>query len=85
MPPSPSLVQWMTAIGLLILLAWVLLSFLWDVIPVPWRDTSQPQKRIVGVVLLVLIGGLNYSLAGEVLEWVWMGIRHLLGLDLEGL
>lgn len=82
---SPTIFQWATAFVLLALFSWVLLSLLWDIVPTPWIKTDQPQKRIVGISLLVGVGLLNYSFASEVLEWVWMGIRHLLGLDLEGL
>ncbi len=85
MSSSPATLQWMTAFVLLVLFAWVLLSLLWDVVPAPWLNTDKPQKRMIGVVLLVVIGLLNYSFASEVLRWVWMGIRHLLGIDLEGL
>ena len=85
MSSSPATLQWMTAFVLLALFSWVLLSLLWDVVPTPWLSEDKPQKRIWGIVLLVVIGLLNYSLASEVLGWVWMGVRHLLGLDLEGL
>jgi len=84
MSSSPTTLQWMTAFFLLILFAWVLLSLLWDVVPTPWLNTDKPQKRIFGIALLVMFGLLNYSFASEVLRWVWMGIRHLLGIDLEG-
>ena len=85
MSPSPTTLQWMTAFIFLALFSWVLLSFLWDIIPTPWFNTDKPQKRIFGISMLVVIGLLNYSFASEVLGWVWMGIRHLLGFDLEGL
>ena len=85
MSSSPSTLQWFTAFFLLILFAWVLLSLLWDIVPAPWLNTDKPQKRIFGIVVLVVIGLLNYSFASEVLRWVWMGIRHLLGIDLERL
>ncbi len=85
MPPSPSTLQWATAFILLALFSWVLLSLLWEIVPIPWANTSQIQKRFLGITLLVVIGLLNYSFASEVLGWVWLGIRHLLGLDLEGL
>jgi hypothetical protein len=85
MSSSPTTLQWMTAFFLLILFAWVLLSVLWDVVPASWLNTDKPQKRIFGIALLVVIGLLNYSFASEVLRWVWMGIRHLLGIDLEEL
>jgi hypothetical protein len=75
----------MIAFVLLALFSWVLLSLLWDIVPAPWLNSGHPQKRTIGIVLLVVIGLLNYSLASEVLGWVWMGIRHLLGFDLEGL
>jgi hypothetical protein len=74
----------MTAFLLLALFSWVLLSLLWDIVPTPWRNVDKPQKRILGIVSLVVIGLLNFSFASGVLKWVWMGIRHLLGLDLEG-
>ena len=85
MSPSPTTLQWMTAFVLLALFSWVILSLFWDLVPTPWPNADQPQKRIFGIVSLVVIGLLNFSFASEVLEWVWMGIRHLLGLDLEGL
>jgi len=85
MSSSPAALQWMAAFVLLALFSWVLLSFLWDVVPAPWFNADQPQKRIWGIILLVVIGLLNYSFASEVLVWVWMGLQHFLGLDMEGL
>ncbi len=85
MSSSPATLQWMIAFVLLVLFSWVLLSLLWDVVPTPWLNADNPQRRISGIVLLVVIGLLNYSFASEVLGWVWMGIRHILGFDLEGL
>jgi len=85
MSSSPATLQWVIAFVLLALFSWVLLSLLWDVVPIPWLNTDGSQKRVFGIVLLVVTGLLNYSFASEVLGWVWMGIRHLLGFDLEGL
>jgi len=85
MSPSPSTFQWITAFILLALFSWVLLSLLWDIVPAPWIHTDKPQKKTFGIALLVVIGLLNYSFASQVMVWVWMGIRHLLGLDLEEL
>lgn len=85
MSSSPATLQWVIAFVLLALFSWVLLSLLWDVVPIPRFNTDKSQKRIFGIVLLVVTGLLNYSFASEVLGWVWMGIRHLLGFDLEGL
>jgi hypothetical protein len=85
MSASPTTLQWITAFVLLALFSWVLLSLLWDVVPAPRLNTDKPQSRLFGVILLVVIGLSMYPLASEVLRWVWMGIRHLLGLDLEGL
>jgi hypothetical protein len=85
MSSSPATFQWIIAFVLLSLFSWILLSLLWDVVPNPWINTDKPQKKFFGIVLLVVMGLLNYSFASEVLGWVWMGIRHLLGFDLEGL
>ena len=84
MSPSPTTLQWITAFVLLALFSWVLLSLLWDIVPAPWVHANKSQDRILGIVLLVVIGLLNYSFASHVLVWVWMGVRHLLGFDLEG-
>lgn len=81
---SPTTLQWITAFVLLALFSWVLLSLLWDIVPTPWVHADKSQNRVWGIVLLVVIGLLNYSFASQVLVWVWMGIRHLLGFDLEG-
>jgi hypothetical protein len=67
---------------LLALFSWVFLSLLWDIVPAPWTQSNNPQSRVWGIVLLGVIGLLNYSFASQVMAWVWMGIRHLLGFDL---
>ena len=85
MSSSPATLQWMFAFVLLALFSWVLLSLLWDVVPTPWLNKDNPQKRSFGIILLIVTGLLSYSFAREVLGWVWMGIRHILGFDLEGL
>jgi hypothetical protein len=84
MSPSPTTLQWITAFVLLALFSWVLLSLFWDIIPAPWINPDKPQKRIFGIVLLTVMSLLSYPLVREVMVWVWMGIRHILGLDLEG-
>jgi hypothetical protein len=85
MSPSPTTLQWTAAFVLLALFSWVLLSLFWDIVPAPWINPGKPQKRIIGIVLLFVMGLLSYSFTREVMVWVWMGIRHLLGLDLEGI
>jgi len=85
MAQSPTTFQWIIAFSLLALFSWVLLSLFWDIVPAPWVQTDKPQSRTWGILLLVVVGLLNYSFARHVLVWVWMGIRHLLGLGLEGL
>lgn len=85
MSPSPTTLQWTTAFVLMSVFSWVLLSLLWDAVPTPWLNPENPQKRIFGITLLTVMGLLNYSFASEVLGWVWMGIRHLMGFDLDGL
>lgn len=82
---SPNLLQWIIAFVLLALFAWVLLGLFWDVLPFPGSKSDNPQKRILGIALLIVAGLLSYALARPVLGWVWMGLRHILGLGLEGL
>ena len=85
MTSPPAALQWIITFVLLALFSWVFISLLWDVVPAPWLNTDKPQKRFLGITLLIVIGLLNYSIASEVLGWVWMGIRLILGFDLEGL
>ena len=84
MTSPPAALQWIIAFVLLALFSWVFISLLWDVVPAPWLNTDKPQKRFLGIVLVIVISLLSYSFASEVLGWVWMGIRHILGFDLEG-
>ena len=81
---EPTLLQWIVAIILLAVFSWVLLGLFMDIIPVPFLSADNPRKRIIGVLTLGFTGVLGYSLSREVMVWVWMGLRHLLGLDMEG-
>lgn len=85
MSSSPDLLPWIIAFVLLALFSWVLLGLFWDVLPIPGINSDNPQKRIFGIALLIVAGLLSYVLARPVLGWVWMGLRHILGLGLEGL
>lgn len=85
MPIDSTLIQWTAAIVLLAVFAWVLLGLVWDLIPTPWIHADNPHKQVMGFILLGVTGLLSYSLSSEVLGWVWQGLRHVLGLDLEEL
>ena len=45
----------------------------------------HPKKGEMGILLLVLVGGALYGIAREVMVFVWMGLRYILGLEYEGL
>ena len=85
MPIETTLTQWAAAFVLLAVFAWVLLGLVWDFIPTPWIHADKPHKQMMGYILLGVTGLLCYSLSSEVLWWVWQGLRHVLGMDLEGL
>lgn len=85
MSADPTIVQWMVALGLLSLFGWVLLGLFWDLAPTPWNQADAFHKKMIALGLTLVIGLLNFSLARPVLDWVWMGLRHILGMDLEGL
>ena len=85
MPTEPTLTQWTAALVLLAVFAWVLLGLVWDLIPTPWIHADNPHKQVMGFILLGVTGLLSYALSSEVLGLVWQGLRHILGLDLEGL
>ncbi|MDH5762123.1 MAG: hypothetical protein OEZ51_03995 [Nitrospinota bacterium] len=81
--PAPTTIQWITAFILFVIFAWVLLALLWDILPIFWLKVDKPQKQALGIVLIIAVGALNYTLAREVLKWVWMGLLHILGIGLE--
>lgn len=85
MPIEPTLVQWIIALLLLAVFAWVLMGLVLDIVPTPGIRADEPRKKMMGYALLAVTGLVSYSVSKEVLVWVWRGLRHVLGLDLEGL
>ena len=56
MPIEPTLTQWTVAFILLVVFAWVLLGWVWDLIPTPWIHADNPYKQVMGFILLGVTG-----------------------------
>lgn len=85
MSATPTLLHWMIALGLLVLFAWIVLGLFWDLVPTPWNHADEPYKKVVALGLTTILGLLSVSLASPILDWVWAGLKHVLGMDMEGL
>jgi hypothetical protein len=85
MVEDPHLWQWLTAFILMAVFTWVALDLLMDALPWSLLDKSRPGRRQIGFALIFGLGLGGYSLLSELLVFVWMGIKHVLLLDLEGL
>lgn len=85
MPESPNWIQWIVALGLLALFVGVILTLFLDLVPLDQISLSNPKKRALGTLLLVLTAGAGYGIAREVVVFVWKGLRYILGMEFEGL
>ena len=77
--------SWVVAGILLIIFTWVLMSMYIGNLPWKLLDTSKPGQKIFGVALIIIIGIAGLALFTELLNWVWVGIKHILLLDMEDL
>ena len=85
MTASPTLLHWIIALGLLAIFAWIVLGLFWDLVPTPWNHADELHKKVIALGLTVVIALLSVSLTRPLLGWVWAGLQHVLGMDLEGL
>ncbi|MCF8720863.1 hypothetical protein [Nitrospina gracilis] len=85
MSASPSLLQWTVALILLALFVWVAAGLVLDHLPWTLIDTSDPGKKRAAAAVLLVLGGLGYFTLRDLLGFVWMGLRYLLGMEYEGL
>lgn len=85
MSASPSLLQWAAGLILLALFVWVAVGLVLDHLPWTLIDTSDPGKKRAAAVALLVLGGLGYLILRDLLGFVWMGLRYLLGVEYEGL
>lgn len=77
--------QWVAGLILMGLFVWTAIGMVVDSLPWKLIDTSQPGKKKAALALLAVLAGSGYLAVRGLLEYVWKGLRYLLGLDLEGL
>ena len=83
--PEFHILQWVVGLVLMGLFVWVGVGLVVDSLPWKLIDTSQPGKKKMAVVLLLVLGGAGYLAVRELLQYVWRGLRYLLGMDFENL
>ncbi len=84
MAESPNWIQWAFALGLMAVMVGVILTFFLDIVPFDRFALDDPKKRVVGMILLIVLGAAWYGVSREVLVFVWKGLRYLLGMEFEG-
>lgn len=85
MSVEPTIPQWITAFGLMGVFSWVLLGMFWNLVPTPWNQSGGLEKKLIAMGMTLLVGSLSLFLTRPVLSWVWLGLKHVLGLDMEGM
>ncbi len=79
MPIEPTLVQWITALLLLAVFAWVLMGLVLGIVSLPGIRADKPQKKMMGYALLAISGLVSYYVSKEFLVRVLRVIRQVLG------
>ncbi len=85
MNESASLFQWVAALGLIALLVGVSLNLLFDNLPWNLIDKTRPGHKGIGIVLIIILAVVGAVLLNQLFPFIWMGVKHLLFLDLEDL
>ncbi len=83
MTEEPRMLGWIVAGALMIIFSWTALSFLFDNLPWKLIDKTRPGQKIFGIILMTLIGLGGMKFCVDLLKWVWIGLKHILFLDIE--
>lgn len=74
---------WYWGMAILAVMAWVALDVFTETLPWHLIDPTRPDRKKAGMVIISLLGGGLLTLYHELMLWVWMGIQHILGLDIS--
>jgi len=83
MNESASLLQWVAALGLMALLVGVSLNLLFDNLPWNLIDKTRPGHKEIGIAVIIVLAVAGAVLLNQLFPFIWIGVRHLLFLDLE--
>lgn len=84
MTQEPQMISWVVGGVLLIIFSWTALSFIVDNLPWKLIDKTKPGQKIFGIALMIAAGAGGLKVWGELMRWVWRGIKHILALDIDG-
>ncbi len=85
MNEDPETLRWIVGGILMIIFAWTALSLLVDSLPWKLVDKSRPGQKIFGIALMIFTGTAGLKACRELLFWVWIGLKHILLLDVDGI
>ena len=85
MAEDPPTLNWIVGGVLMLIFAWTALSLLVDSLPWKLVDKTRPGQKIFGIALMIVTGTIGLKVCQELLYWVWMGLKHILLLDIEGI
>ena len=83
MNESASLLQWVAALGLMALLVGVSLNLIFDNLPWNLVDKTRPGHKEIGIAVIIVLAVAGVVLLNQLFPFIWIGVRHLLFLDLE--
>ncbi len=75
--------NWYWGLGLLAVMAWVAVDAFTELLPWHLIDPTRPGRRRTGTVIIVILASALLTLYQELMQWVWMGIKHLLLIDVS--
>ncbi len=64
---------------------WVSLDMVFGILPWSFLDKNRPDRKIIGIFLMIILGLVSLVVLEDLLRFVWKGIQHILFLDLEEL
>jgi len=85
MNESASLLQWVVASGLMALLVGVSLNLIFDNLPWNLIDKTRPGHKAIGIVVIIVLAVAGAVMLNSLFPFLWIGVKHLLFLDMEGL
>ena len=74
--------HWTVGIVLMIFFCWLVLSAFTDIFPWKIIDPAQPIQKNLRNVMLAICGIGVLHLLVKFMSFVWMGLKHILLLDL---
>ena len=83
MAEDSQILSWVAGGVLFIFFTWTLMSLL--IGKLPWKiiDITKPSQKKFGFAIIFTLGIAGLAIFTGILDWVWLGIKHILLIDME--